>query len=674
MHKLLRTLSAWLVPLARRVYVEAGLIVMATMWQLLRLSAVATNWWRRRKALRALRDAQEALGRRLYEMGLGEQRFRVELARLEEQILNQQAAGAGSGWLRIQRRGLLIRLAEPMLAVPVPPAGAEAVHTAAQLAWRHAGEQQARYLDALRCLIPSQAVMRLRVAVGLVMLLLAVYLIWPSGTASPSASAPTTNSTAPSSTAALHAEPQLEPRAWRRLGRGQPPAVVTLEELSLPATGRVHPPAAHTSEAERAPITLAEQPDPTIPSETAAAALPPQGGFSALHAAAREGDMPQLETLLNAAADPNQADDRGITALHLAAFFGHEQAARLLIEHGARLDVRDQQQRTPLYYALCGRQAELVHYLLECGAEAALADRTGWNAPALAVHLDNPKLLALCARNTPRALRMPDGSTLLHLCAQWNRPAAARYLLEQKLVPATAVDGRGRTPLHVAAGCGATDVLLSLLQHSDTCDEWDDFRCTPLHYAAAGSARAAVLALLERGAEVNAASVAGDTPLHFAAAFAEEAVIDTLFAHGAAARAVNRLGDNPLHAAAYQGNRHALLALLRRLPRLARAENRAGHTPLHLAAARGHLAAVELLLQHGATVDARDRRNGTPLHLAAWAGHLKVAEVLLRAGADLNALADYNGGATPLDLAFAARRRELVRRFRAQGARLASER
>ena len=61
------------------------------------------------------------------------------------------------------------------------------------------------------------------------------------------------------------------------------------------------------------------------------------------------------------------------------------------------------------------------------------------------------------------------------------------------------------------------------------------------------------------------------------------------------------------------------------------------NTPLHIAAVYGRLKVVELLLQKGATVDARNDARHTPLHLAAMNKHREVAELLLAKGADPSA-------------------------------------
>jgi len=98
-----------------------------------------------------------------------------------------------------------------------------------------------------------------------------------------------------------------------------------------------------------------------------------------------------------------------------------------------------------------------------------------------------------------------------------------------------------------------------------------------------------------------------------------------------------------------------------------------GWTPLHLAAFFGHLDAVEVLLEAGADVRARSANElaNTPLHAAVAGGRRAVAERLVACGADVNAEA---GGLTPLDLACAQRDDALAGFLVANGARKATRR
>ncbi|MCA9038167.1 MAG: ankyrin repeat domain-containing protein, partial [Planctomycetaceae bacterium] len=73
----------------------------------------------------------------------------------------------------------------------------------------------------------------------------------------------------------------------------------------------------------------------------------------------------------------------------------------------------------------------------------------------------------------------------------------------------------------------------------------------------------------------------------------------------------------------------------------------AGNTPLMSAAADGDLKAIELLLQFGANVNARNEENEVPLGYACSWKQWPAAELLIKNGANVNAIE--NEGRTHLD-------------------------
>ncbi|CAG5136441.1 unnamed protein product [Candidula unifasciata] len=73
-----------------------------------------------------------------------------------------------------------------------------------------------------------------------------------------------------------------------------------------------------------------------------------------------------------------------------------------------------------------------------------------------------------------------------------------------------------------------------------------------------------------------------------------------------------------------------------------------GLTPIHNAVLEGNLAAVKLLVQHGADVNRKDSDTWTPLHAACANGEADIARYLLSKGANKDIKT--NDGERPLDL------------------------
>ena len=91
-----------------------------------------------------------------------------------------------------------------------------------------------------------------------------------------------------------------------------------------------------------------------------------------------------------------------------------------------------------------------------------------------------------------------------------------------------------------------------------------------------------------------------------------------------------------------------------------------GYTPLQIAAARGAVEIVQLLIDSGAVVDARDFAQETALHSAARGGSTNVVELLLSRGTDVNARS--TNGATPLSEAAGEGHMAVVELLLAKGA------
>jgi hypothetical protein len=120
----------------------------------------------------------------------------------------------------------------------------------------------------------------------------------------------------------------------------------------------------------------------------------------ALHAAAREGDLVALRSLL-AGGDPDVRDADGRTPLHDAAAAGQAGALEVLIEAQADLDAIARSGRTPLIEAAEGGHVEAARVLLEAGADVNRSHRGG-SALEIAERLGHRSLAALLRQSGAR--------------------------------------------------------------------------------------------------------------------------------------------------------------------------------------------------------------------------------------------------------------------------------
>ena len=134
------------------------------------------------------------------------------------------------------------------------------------------------------------------------------------------------------------------------------------------------------------------------------------------------------------------------------------------------------------------------------------------------------------------------------------------------------------------------------------------------------------------------------------------AMIETLLTFGADPNCTNDIGRRPLHFAAREGDVELAELLLDHGAKVDADEvrkdnysssNTEGWTALHFAAGRPEMA--QLLLARGANPNAKDKRSCAPLHAAARDGNEAVVGTLLAAGVEIDV--EEVDGTTPLELA-----------------------
>jgi uncharacterized protein len=242
------------------------------------------------------------------------------------------------------------------------------------------------------------------------------------------------------------------------------------------------------------------------------------------------------------------------------------------------------------------------------------------------------------------------GTPALHWRVNADDLAGVRLLL-QGGADANARTERGVSSLGLAVASGSESVVDALLRAGASPSQAEPGGETLLMHAAQSGALPVLNRLLQAGVAVDAREPAfGQTALMFAARAGHASLVASLLANGAQPNVATTIGATPAFVApnSVPGFGFGVGILRGGVPadRGRREPIPGGMTPLHYAARQNHLEVAKLLLQAGASVNAREANEMTPLLMAISNNSIATADYLLRHGGDVNASDWY--GRTPL--------------------------
>jgi uncharacterized protein len=189
---------------------------------------------------------------------------------------------------------------------------------------------------------------------------------------------------------------------------------------------------------------------------------------------------------------------------------------------------------------------------------------------------------------------------------------------------------------------GRTDLVFDYLAQGHAADSADASGVSLIQWCAYHGDVSAIRYLLSRGASL--AALGENLDLNGAVFHGHWQLCEFLIEHGADVNhPLPETGETPLHSALCKANDSSFNLVLKVLLTNGADPNRAskvgvetdsfmrdcrtyGETPLHRAAAFGDAEAIQLLLDAGAIIDARDAHGDTPLSWASW--HLRPRAIL----------------------------------------------
>ncbi|CAG9132959.1 unnamed protein product [Plutella xylostella] len=299
-----------------------------------------------------------------------------------------------------------------------------------------------------------------------------------------------------------------------------------------------------------------------------------------LHLVAGYNRARAVRLLLQRGADVHAKDKGGLVPLHNACSYGHYEVTEQLVRRGADVNATDLWAFTPLHEAASKARQEVCSLLLSEGADPTLLNCHGKSALDVAPTRELQERLAFEYR----------GYCLLEACRLAEPARVKKYL-------SSSSNQQGSS----SAGVQPPPDVQSLInfQHVTTGD-------TPLHAAAASPHAKRKLVSHHHHHHQHRGHAAAASP---------HAKRKLHRGHAAAAspHAKRKLVSHHHHhhqhrghaaAASPHAKRKLVLEMLIRKGARVNEKNKEGQTPLHVATEHSHLDAMDLLLRHGAKVNA----------------------------------------------------------------------
>ncbi|TMW69651.1 hypothetical protein Poli38472_001807 [Pythium oligandrum] len=157
-------------------------------------------------------------------------------------------------------------------------------------------------------------------------------------------------------------------------------------------------------------------------------------GWSALHTAAKSGNLEMAKLLLSLGVDANTCDKDQWSVLHTAANTGNVAISCLLLEHGANAKAVDKDGYSVLHCATTSGNIELVEMLLAHGADAFAVDVHGLNILHISAVMGFPDMFEFFIRiGLDVMARTENGCSTIHLVTNIHKHEAINLLVERGL-------------------------------------------------------------------------------------------------------------------------------------------------------------------------------------------------------------------------------------------------
>ncbi|KAG4085925.1 ankyrin repeat-containing domain protein [Neocallimastix lanati (nom. inval.)] len=296
--------------------------------------------------------------------------------------------------------------------------------------------------------------------------------------------------------------------------------------------------------------------------------------WNKIHMACRNGDITELEILIDRGEDISELTGDGWSALHIASQYGFLNIVKVLLDMGIGINLVNNGW-SAIEIACNNGHYQVVEYLLDKGADLHLDTN------------DEYKLLHIALNTKENIKKMMD------------------LLLRKGHIDVNAKDHSGWTALHIVSRDNSYELAKYLIETANAkVNEEDRNLNTPLHIASQYGNFAIVQLLLNNHANINFKNLNGWTALHIACQYDNKNVIQLLIDNKANINSTTFDEWNALHIAVYYNNPTIVKYLLKKKPDLTE-KNVDDLTVIDMARMIRNPQIIKLLNEHIATLDSK---------------------------------------------------------------------
>ena len=322
-------------------------------------------------------------------------------------------------------------------------------------------------------------------------------------------------------------------------------------------------------------------------------------GWSAVHFAAKAGDLELFQYLIEQGNDVCRRTKDGMICLHIAALNGYFGLCKLLLEkYNVDIYLRDHNEGNVLHFAVESGDIDICQYIIEKGIDV------------------NSK--------------KKDGTNCFHIAALNGHFHLCKALLEKYDFNIHMTNDSGMNVLLFAAESGNLDLCKYLIKKGSNISSItiNNMNCL-LTGASQGRFRLCKALLENFDFEIHMQSSKGFNVLHYAVENGDLEMFRYFLERGSYVASKTKDNRDCLHIAASQGYSFLCKTLLKFYGFKINTKCDKGWAAIHYAVEGGNLDLVRYFVETGSDIYWKTKNNTNCLHIAASKGHTNLCEILL---------------------------------------------